>query len=111
IDHFFFQNVADDFAVAEDHALAVASGDADVSFARFTGTVDDAAEHADFHRLLLAGQALFHLGNDLLKVDGEPATGGAGDQLRLAHAPAGGLKNIEGGGDFWDRVAQKADTN
>src|SRR5438309_11325229 len=50
VDHFAFFDVADDFTAFKDDPFAVARGDAEVGFARFAGTVDDAAQNADFHR-------------------------------------------------------------
>src|SRR5262245_13756370 len=111
IDHLFFQHVPDDLTVAKDHALAVAGRDTDVGFACLAGAVHHAAEYADLHWRLLAGQPLLQLGNDLFEIDGQPAAGGACNQLRLAHAPARCLKNVERCGHLGNRVAEKANAN
>src|SRR5438876_10515819 len=47
IHHLIFLNPANDLAAAEDHALALAGGDADVRLAGLAGAVDDATQHAD----------------------------------------------------------------
>jgi len=87
IDHFGFEHVAHDFAVAEDDALSVAGGDADVGFARLAGAVDHAAQHADFHRRLAAFEPLLEFGDDVLEIDGQSAASRTGDQFGLADAP------------------------
>src|SRR5690349_19341991 len=85
VDHFALGDIADHFPALEDDPLAVARSDADVRLARFARTVDHAAKHADLHRRLPAVQTLLQLGHDLLQIDGQAATGRAGDQFWGAH--------------------------
>src|SRR5262249_25382251 len=94
VHHLALGDLADDLAPFEDDALAVAGGDAEVGLAGLAGAVDHAAEHAHLDRRLAAGQALLQVGDDLLQVDGQPAAGRAGDQLRLAHAPLRRLQDV-----------------
>src|SRR5262249_25522075 len=96
IDHFTFEDVADDLAALEDDALALAGGDAQVCFAGFARAVDDAAQDADLDGGLATREALVQVLHQLFQVDLDAAAGRAGDQLGLADAALGRLENIEG---------------
>ena len=50
LDDLVFWHSFDDFAADEDLAFAVAGGDAEVGFACFAGTVDDATHDGDAQR-------------------------------------------------------------
>jgi hypothetical protein len=89
---------ADDFAFAEDGALALAGGKADVGVAGLAGAVDDAAHygHGDgLGQLLEVGLYLVDQGDE---VDLDAAAGGAGDDDGAALADVEGGEDIPGHG-------------
>src|SRR5215211_9374673 len=72
---------ADDLAVAEDLALALARGHAHVGLAGLPGAVDDAAHDRDPHRGLDLGHALLDGVGQGEHVDLGPPAGRAGNQV------------------------------
>src|SRR5262249_308989 len=108
VHHLRLQHLSHLLAVAEDHALTVAGGDADVRLAGLAGPVDHAAEHADLHRRPPPLHPLLQVRADLLQVDRQPAAGRAGDQFRSANAPLRRLQDVEGRRDLRYRIAQEA---
>ncbi len=85
----------DGLAMDEQHSLALAARNADISFAGFAGAIDNAAHHGYLDGLFVALQPLFHLVGDLgARVLGASA-GGTGDDLRPGDREAHGAQDVE----------------
>src|SRR6266540_4753639 len=94
---------ADHLAVAEDLALALAGGDADVGLACLARTVDDAAHDRHPHRRVDLGHALLDGVGEREDVDLGAAAGWAGDQVELLGPQAEGAEDGVAGLDLLDR--------
>ena len=79
----------------EQHGLALAACNADISFAGFAGAVDNAAHHGHLDGLFIALQPLFHLVGDLGAGVLGASAGRTGDDLRSGDREAHGAQDVK----------------
>ncbi len=98
-------------ALFEDHAPAVASGDADVGLPGFTGAVDHAAHDRHGDGLLAVTQGLVHLIDQSDQIDAGASAGGTGDDVDALFPQARGLQDVLGGVDLLHGIVGQGDAD
>ena len=78
----------------EQHCLALAAGNADVSLTGLAGAVDDTAHNSHFDGLFAALESALHLICDFGAGVLGAAAGGAGDDLGASHGEAHGAQDV-----------------
>src|SRR5690606_27267515 len=96
LEHVLLEHGLDDLALAEDHALAVAGGDADVGVTRLAGAVHHASHDGDADWLLDVLQHLVDLVGEREEIDLDAATGRARDHGGALLAQLEALEDLVG---------------
>lgn len=101
------RNFTDHFALAEQQPLIFPSGNAQISFPRFTGPVDNTPHHRYRQRLGEILQPLLDLLSDFDQIDLAAATGGTADKNRPALTQFETFKNFKTDPYFLDRITSQ----
>src|SRR5215207_5049870 len=96
VDELLGRHLAQRSAAAEDQALVLGPGDAEVGVRGLADAVDRAAEHGHLDRLLVGLQALLDVGHDRVHVELQAAARRAGDQHRATLAQLQRLEDLPG---------------
>ena len=95
----------------EEDGFALASGNADVGFARLAGAIDDTAHNGHLDGLFVALQPLFDLIGNLGAGVLGAAAGRAGDDLGACHREAHRTQDVVAGLDFLFRLRSQRNTD
>ncbi len=111
VKHLRLGDRADDLALAEDHALAVAGGQPHIRITRLARSVHHAAHHRDPDRLVHCSEEIVDLIRKFEEVHLDPTAGRAGDHGRSLLPQLQRLQNLVPDEDLFDGISSEGDSN